>query len=95
MKKLLSIIILALAISSCKTAADVPHRTAPRYADFAQPTPKKDTLYLVKNESQSILIAKIWALDTIEKNKPAIEWVTSEQMLCIKQRCDGKYNMDK
>ena len=88
MKKIiLGVLMLGALITSCQMT-NVPHRESIQYADFAQPTPKRDTLYLVESDPITSTITKIWATDTVTKVKPAIILVSSEQMLCIKQRCN-------
>lgn len=89
--KTISIALLALLVlGSCKTS-NVPHRESVayevHYASFAQPTPKRDTLYLLANDPVTVTIRQIW--DTV-KVKPAIILVTNEEMLCIKKRCNEK-----
>jgi len=96
MKNKITILSLALALASCKTtsgpvdqASMKKHREFPetRFAEFAQPTPQKDTLYLIKDEEISKIIDRIWKLDTI-KVKPEIVMVTKDDMICIKARCN-------
>ena len=98
MKNKITILSLALALASCKTtsgpvdqASTEKHREFPetRFAEFAQPTPQKDTLYLIKDEEISKIIDRIWKLDTI-KVKPEIVMVTKDDMICIKARCNKK-----
>ena len=93
MKKTLIALSLLLSLGSCKTFQS-NHRDAltyeeVKYAPFAQPTPKRDTLYLLAGDPISLTITKIWSADTI-KVKPEIIMVTNEQMLCIKKRCNGQ-----
>ena len=92
MKKTLIALSLLLFLASCKMS-NVPHREAVayeiQYAPFAQPTPKRDTLYLLVNDPISLTIKNIWSADSI-KVKPEIIMVTNEEMLCIKKRCNGQ-----
>lgn len=95
MKNKITILSLALALASCKTTSGPVGQTTerhrefpePSFAEFAQPTPQRDTLYLIKGEAMSTLTAKIWESDT-SKSKPEIIMVTREDMICIKTRCN-------
>jgi len=97
MKNQITLLCLVLVLSACKTTsgpAGQPtkrHREFPgnNFAEFAQPTQQRDTLYLIDGDAMSSLTAKIWELDTI-KVKPEIVMVTKEQMICIKTRCNKK-----
>jgi hypothetical protein len=97
MKNQITLLCLVLVLSACKTTsgpAGQPtkrHREFPgnNFAEFAQPTNLRDTLYLIDGDAMSSLTAKIWELDTI-KVKPKIVMVTKEQMICIKTRCNKK-----
>ena len=64
MKSKIIIIFFALALTACKTTSGPVgqvstrrHREFPEpsFAEFAQPTNQRDTLYLVKDDSMSIL----------------------------------------
>ena len=101
MKKTIIALFVVLGLSACKTASSVSvnepkKRIAPtfqpHYADFAQPTPSKDTLYLLIESPMSLLTKKVWDEDSITKNKPVILMVNSNDMICIKNRCNGKSN---
>jgi len=103
MKSKIIIIFFALALTACKTTSGPVgqvstrrHREFPEpsFAEFAQPTNRMDTLYLVKGDSMSILTAKIWESDDTVKIKPKIIMVTKEDMVCIKTRCN-KTNKNK
>ena len=103
MKSKIIIISFALAISACKTTSGPVgqhpterHREFPEpsFAEFAQPTNQRDTLYLVKDDSMSILTAKIWESDDTTRVRPKIIMVTKEDMVCIKNRCN-KTNKNK
>ena len=95
MKSKIIIISFALAISACKTTSGPVgqpterHREFPgqSFAEFAQPTNLRDTLYLLKDDVMSNLTARIWESDTI-KERPKIIMVTKEDMICIKTRCN-------
>ena len=95
MKSKIIIISFALAISACKTTSGPVgqpterHREFPgqRFAEFAQPTNLRDTLYLVQDDAMSNLTARIWESDS-SKEKPKIIMVTKEDMICIKTRCN-------
>ena len=96
MKNQITLLFLALAISACKTtsgpvgqASTERHREFPEpsFAEFAQPTQQRDTLYLIKGETMSTLTARIWELDSTDA-KPKIIMVTKEDMICIKTRCN-------
>jgi hypothetical protein len=98
MKNQIIFLFLALAISACKTtsgpvgqASTERHREFPEpsFAEFAQPTQQRDTLYLIDGDAMSRLTAKIWESDTI-KVRPEIIMVTKENMICIKNRCNKK-----
>ena len=98
MKNQITLLFLALAISACKTtsgpvgqASTERHREFPesRFAEYAQPTQQRDTLYLIDGDAMSRLTAKIWESDTI-KVRPEIIMVTKENMICIKNRCNKK-----
>ena len=91
---------LVLAISACKITSGPggcsrSHRELPEppFSEFAQATPQKDTLYLIKDDWMSPLIASIWNSDT-SAIAPKIVMVTKEDMVCIKNRC-GKKNKKK
>jgi len=99
MKSKIIILSFVLALSACKTASGPVgqrsterHREFPEssFADFAQPTTQRDTLYLVLGDAMSNLTVKIWN-DTIFKDTikaPKIVMVTREEMICIKTRCN-------
>ena len=57
------------------------------YADFAQPTTTKDTLYLVTNDQLSKLTFSIWKSDPQwDGTCPTILWVTSKEMAEFKNK---------
>jgi hypothetical protein len=96
MKSKIIIISFALAISACKTTSGPvgQHPTErhrefpePRFAEYAQPTNLRDTLYLVQDDAMSNLTARIWESDS-SKEKPKIIMVSRESMICIKTRCN-------
>ena len=96
MKNQIIFLFLALAISACKTTSGPAGQTSterhrefpePSFAEFAQPTRQRDTLYLIKGETMSTLTARIWELDSTDE-KPKIIMVTKEDMICIKTRCN-------
>lgn len=97
MKNQITLLCLVLVLSACKTTSGPAGQTTKRhrefpgnnFAEFAQPTQQRDTLYLIDGDAMSSLTAKIWELDTI-KVKPKIVMVTKEQMICIKTRCNKK-----
>lgn len=74
-------------VSKCPAIANL--ESAP-VGSFAQPTPKKDTLFLLEKDPMAIQTFRIWEQDTLEKVKPAIIFVSSDQMNCIKKRCNGQ-----
>ena len=98
MKSKIIIISFALAISACKTTSGPVgqpterHREfpGPGFAEFAQPTNLRDTLYLVQDDAMSNLTARIWESDDTTKVRPKIIMVTKEDMVCIKTRCNKK-----
>lgn len=101
MKKTLIALFAVLALTACKTAS-VPataskHREAPemkftpQYAYFAQPTPDRDTLYLLKNDNMANVTYNAWQVDSIVR-KPAIVFVSEEGMKTIKRRFNGQSN---
>lgn len=76
MKKL--IFILAIALSNTLTAQT-------RFADHAQPTFAKDTLYLLCDDPMSMVTYRIWLTDTSWKGiRPVIHWVESDKMKLVK-----------
>jgi hypothetical protein len=81
----------ALGHSSGQSQLKKRHRETPepKFAEFAQATPQKDTLYLVENHEMSSLIAKTWNSDT-SGTPPKIIMVTKENMICIKTRCNKR-----
>ena len=95
MKNQITLLCLVLVLSACKTTsgpAGQPkkrHREFPgnNFAEFAQPTNLRDTLYLLKDDVMSNITARIWELDTIME-RPKIIMVTKEDMICIKTRCN-------
>ena len=95
MKSKIIIIFFALALTACKTTSGPVgqpterHREfpGPSFAEFAQPTNLRDTLYLVQDDAMSNLTARIWESDS-SKEKPKIIMVTKEDMICIKTRCN-------
>lgn len=93
--KYITILALALlALGSCKTAnvskcPSISQREPVEVGAFAQPTPNKDTLYLLEKDPMALLTQRIWSEDT-SMVKPAIIVVSSQQMVCIKQRCNGQ-----
>jgi hypothetical protein len=100
MNKLI-ILVSVFALFACKTTSGISgdepkKRIAPtfqaHYADFAQPTPSKDTLYLLIENPMSTITKAVWDNDTVTKNKPVILMVNSNDMICIKNRCNGKDN---
>jgi hypothetical protein len=100
MNKLI-ILVSVFALFACKTTSGVPvdepkKRIAPtfqpHYADFAQPTDSRDTLYLLAESSMALMTKKVWDEDTVTKNKPVILLVNEGDMICIKKRCNGKDN---
>lgn len=100
MNKLI-ILVSVFGLFACKTASTVSlneprKRISPtfqaRYADFAQPNPSKDTLYLLIEDPMSLVTKAVWDNDSITKNKPVILMVNPNDMLCIKNRCNGKVN---
>lgn len=57
------------------------------YADFAQPTTTKDTLYLVTNDQLSKLTFSIWQSDPNWTGIcPTILWVSSKEMVEFKNK---------
>ena len=102
MKSKIIIVLFVLALSACKTASGPVgqrsterHREFPRteFAEFAQPTSQRDTLYLIEGDGMSNLTIKIWNDTTFKdtiKVKPKIVMVTKEEMICIKTRCNKK-----
>ncbi len=95
MKNKITLLFLVLALSACKTTSGPVgqpterHREfpGPSFAEFAQPTNLRDTLYLLKDDVMSNITARIWELDTIME-RPKIIMVTKEDMICIKTRCN-------
>ena len=100
MNKLI-ILVSVFALFACKTTSgisgDEPKKRIaptfqPQYADFAQPTDSKDTLYLLSESTMAIMTKQLWDNDTVTKNKPVILLVNENDMICIKKRCNGKVN---
>ena len=101
MKKTITPLFAVLLMASCKTtnvpAAASKHREAPeteivgQYAYFAQPTHARDTLYLLENNTMSDITYNAWQIDSIVK-KPAIVFVSAENMKSIKRRFNGSSN---
>jgi hypothetical protein len=87
------ILVSVLALASCKTTSvskcPAIVQEEPKCAHFAQATPSKDTLYLLEKDPMAIITHEIWSEDTA-KVKPAIIFVSNEQMTCIKKRCNGQ-----
>lgn len=53
---------------------------------FAHTSQNKDTLYLLKNDTLSKVIYKIWQVDTLwTSKKPVIKFVSKKQMASIKK----------
>ncbi len=101
MKKIIITLFVALALTACKTTsvptAATKHREAPEtvftpeYAYFAQPTPTRDTLYLLKDDNMANVTYNAWQVDTITR-KPAIVFVSEEGMKTVKRRFNGSSN---
>ena len=96
MKNQITLLFLVLAITACKTTSGPAgqrstekHREfpEPRFAEFAQPTQQRDTLYLIDGDAMSRLTARIWESDS-SKTKPKIVMVSRDNMICIKKRCN-------
>jgi hypothetical protein len=103
MNKLI-ILVSVFALFACKTtsgvSADEPKKRIaptfqPEYADFAQPTPGRDTLYLLAGDPMTKLTLNIWDADTTFKQKPVIRLICDKEMLCVKNRCNDKVNQQK
>lgn len=78
--------ILALALLATSCVAPQPKSLlTPPFAEFAQATPQKDTLYLVQSEPGSQVIKRVWDLEPVQP-KPQIIFVDSSQMATIKRR---------
>ena len=95
MKSIGIFILTALTLASCKTTnvskcPAISFTGRAQVGEFAQPTANLDTLYLLEKDPMAIQTFKIWAEDTVEKVKPAIIFVSSDQMTCIKKRCNGQ-----
>lgn len=96
MKKIqIAFLVIVLALASCKTASvpsarhrEAPESFTPSYAYFAQPTPAKDTLFLLEDDNMSKITYNAWSSDTITR-RPVIIFVRESDMLCIKKRCNG------
>jgi hypothetical protein len=72
------IFILAIVLSNTVNAQT-------KFADHAQPTFTKDTLYLLCDDPMSIQTYKIWLHDPTWKGvNPVINWVDPKQMKLIK-----------
>lgn len=90
---------LVLILGSCKisNAPTAKYRKAPdldfvpNYAYFAQPTQMKDTLFLLENDKMAKITSGAW--DSVPQEKrPVIIFVPEKDMICIKNRCNGKSN---
>lgn len=95
------ILVSVLALFACKTtsgvSSDEPKKRIaptfqPQYADFAQPTESRDTLYLLSENKMSLVTKQLWDNDTVTKNKPVILMINENDMICVKKRCNGKDN---
>ena len=96
MKKIqIAFLLIVLALASCKTASvpaakhrEAPESFTPSYAYFAQPTPARDTLFLLEDDNMSRITYSAW--DSVPATKrPVIIFVPEKDMLCIKKRCNG------
>ena len=79
-----ALIVCVLLATSC-IAPKPEFAGSSSFAGFAQATPQKDTLYLVRNEPGSQVIKRVWDSEPI-KSKPQIIFVDSSQMATIKKR---------
>jgi hypothetical protein len=87
--KLLLLGTLIVLTSACQVSNVPVARIAPNYAEFAQATNTKDTLYLVTDDPMAKIIKKIWDEDTVYRGeKPEIIFVPQDEMVCIKERCN-------
>jgi hypothetical protein len=85
MKKLLFLMLCIVVISCKTTSTGFRNQTASQYGYFAQPTPDSDTLYLIKNDSNSEVVLSMWEKDSLRETKPCIVMVTKNEMLRIKE----------
>ena len=93
MKSIGIFILTALTLASCKTTnvSKCPAVTSSSvtFGAFAQATPNRDTLYLLEKDPMTLITKKVWDQDTTMV-KPAIILVSSQEMDCIKKRCNGQ-----
>lgn len=79
--RLITITALAALWASCSTP-----RCEPRFSEFAHATPKRDTLFLLRSDSHTEALIRLWNQDTIVNPKPCIRLVTETEMASIKKR---------
>jgi hypothetical protein len=79
-----ALIPIALLATSC-VATQPKVTSTPPFAEFAQATPQKDTLYLIQSEPGSQVIKRVWDLQPVQP-KPQIIFVDSSEMATIKKR---------
>jgi hypothetical protein len=79
-----ALIVCVLLATSC-IAPKSEFAGSSGFAGFAQATPQRDTLYLVRNEPNSQVIKRVWDSESI-KIKPQIIFIDSLQMATIKKR---------
>lgn len=92
MKSIGIFILIIVTLGSCRTSnvSKCPSVAATAtYGTFAQATPNRDTLYLVEKDPMALITKKVWDEDT-SMVKPAIILVSSQEMDCIKKRCNGQ-----
>lgn len=83
-----SIMLIVLTIGvmgEARTPKPKPKTPYYGYAYYAQASEKRDTLYLVHNDTLSAITKRIWESDT-SRLKPRLVFVNTDQMRHIKQR---------
>jgi hypothetical protein len=92
MKRILTVASLMIIFSSFKgnPKKSVAETFEASYGDFAQPTPDRDTLYLLENHSMSKITYDLWKNDsTWNECNPCIRFVSFREMEKLKCRLES------
>jgi hypothetical protein len=92
MKRILTVASLMIIFSSFKgnPKKSVAETIEASYGDFAQPTPDRDTLYLLENHSISKITYDLWKNDPKWNGcNPCIRFVSSGEMEKLKCRLES------
>jgi len=92
MKRILTVASLMIIFSSFKgnPKKSVAETIEASYGDFAQPTPDRDTLYLLENHSMSKITYDLWKNDPKWNGcNPCIRFVSSGEMEKLKCRLES------